>query len=203
MRSIFPKASRDAADLLKKLLVFDPAKRLTAADALRHPYVANFHDPANEPRCTRPITIPINDNEKVGLFYPNSPPSVPFPVEASAALRPVDGDENRLRRGRAVRPFVSSCRSLKVEWSLQRAIQEYRNQLYEEIVKRKKALRRAQRDAQLAHQAPAADPSGSNRGPEHAGSNASAQSAATQQPSSQHSGQHQPCLLYTSDAADE
>jgi serine/threonine protein kinase len=67
VRSIFPKASRDAADLLKKLLVFDPAKRLTAADALRHPYVANFHDPANEPRCTRPITIPINDNEKVCL----------------------------------------------------------------------------------------------------------------------------------------
>lgn len=67
VRSIFPKASRDAADLLKKLLVFDPAKRLTAADALRHPYVANFHDPANEPRCTRPITIPINDNEKVPI----------------------------------------------------------------------------------------------------------------------------------------
>jgi serine/threonine protein kinase len=65
VRTIFPKASRDAADLLKKLLVFDPAKRLTAADALRHPYVANFHDPVNEPRCSRPITIPINDNEKV------------------------------------------------------------------------------------------------------------------------------------------
>ena len=78
MRTIFPKASRDAADLLKKLLVFDPAKRLTAADALRHPYVANFHDPANEPRCTRPITIPINDNEKVGslcllLLHSSSP----------------------------------------------------------------------------------------------------------------------------------
>ena len=58
-------ASRDAVDLLQKLLVFDPAKRLTAAEALRHPYVANFHDPANEPRCTRSITIPINDNEKV------------------------------------------------------------------------------------------------------------------------------------------
>lgn len=65
VRSIFPQATRDAADLLKKLLVFDPEKRLTAAEALRHPYVANFHDPANEPRCSRPVTIPINDNEKV------------------------------------------------------------------------------------------------------------------------------------------
>lgn len=65
VRAIFPQATRDAADLLKKLLVFDPEKRLTAAEALRHPYVANFHDPANEPRCSRPVTIPINDNEKV------------------------------------------------------------------------------------------------------------------------------------------
>ena len=65
MRTIFPQATRDAADLLKKLLVFDPEKRLTASEALRHPYVANFHDPANEPRCSRPVTIPINDNEKV------------------------------------------------------------------------------------------------------------------------------------------
>jgi mitogen-activated protein kinase 15 len=62
---MFPTANREAADLLQKLLVFDPEKRFTAADALRHPYVANFHDPANEPRCTRSITIPINDNEKV------------------------------------------------------------------------------------------------------------------------------------------
>jgi hypothetical protein len=75
--------------------------------------------------------------------------------------------------------------------NVQRAIQEYRNQLYEEIVKRKKALRRAQRDAQLAHQqmAPSADASGNSRGPEHATSNVSAQSAATQQPVSQ---QHAP-----------
>lgn len=64
---MFPTANREAADLLQKLLVFDPERRYTAADALRHPYVANFHDPANEPRCTRAITIPINDNEKVRL----------------------------------------------------------------------------------------------------------------------------------------
>jgi serine/threonine protein kinase len=64
---MFPTANREAADLLQKLLVFDPEKRYTAADALRHPYVANFHDPANEPRCTRAITIPINDNEKVRM----------------------------------------------------------------------------------------------------------------------------------------
>lgn len=62
---MFPTATRDAADLLQRLLVFDPEKRLTASEALAHPYVARFHDASNEPRCTRAITIPINDNEKV------------------------------------------------------------------------------------------------------------------------------------------
>ena len=62
---MFPTATRDAADLLQKLLVFDPEKRMTATEALAHPYVARFHDVKNEPRCTRAITIPINDNEKV------------------------------------------------------------------------------------------------------------------------------------------
>lgn len=183
MRSIFPKASRDAADLLKKLLVFDPAKRLTAADALRHPYVANFHDPANEPRCTRPITIPINDNEKVT--------SSPALLSATGcAFDVLVGSGWRVSRCSWERCSKLFETTVIVFVCVQRAIQEYRNQLYEEIVKRKKALRRAQRDAQLAHNAPPADPTASTRGPEHAASNASAQSAVTQQPTSQHSGQH-------------
>jgi mitogen-activated protein kinase 15 len=65
IHTIFPQANDDAADLLRRLLVFDPDKRMTAAEALRHPYVSHFHDPNNEPRCSRPIMIPINDNEKV------------------------------------------------------------------------------------------------------------------------------------------
>jgi len=40
LRDVFPTASDDALDLLKSLLQFNPNKRLTAAQALRHPYVA-------------------------------------------------------------------------------------------------------------------------------------------------------------------
>lgn len=41
-------------DLMKKMLTFDPTKRITVAEALRHPYVSLYHDPTDEPE-----TVPI------------------------------------------------------------------------------------------------------------------------------------------------
>ena len=48
---MFPMASEDALDLLKHLLVFNPAQRYSAADALAHRYVKDFHDEAEEIVC--------------------------------------------------------------------------------------------------------------------------------------------------------
>ena len=36
----------------------------SAADALRHPYVARFHNPEDEPACPRILRIQIDDNTK-------------------------------------------------------------------------------------------------------------------------------------------
>ena len=36
-------------DLLSKMLVLDPDRRLTAAQALAHPYFAEYHDESDEP----------------------------------------------------------------------------------------------------------------------------------------------------------
>ena len=38
-----------AIDLLDRILELDPGARITAAEALAHPYLAKFADPAEEP----------------------------------------------------------------------------------------------------------------------------------------------------------
>ncbi|EPY32325.1 extracellular signal-regulated kinase 1/2 [Angomonas deanei] len=53
--SIFPMATPEAADLLSKLLVFHPAKRLTAKQVIEHPYFHKFRDPKEEGTSERPF----------------------------------------------------------------------------------------------------------------------------------------------------
>lgn len=64
LSEIYPNAPADALDLLKKLLQFNPNKRLTAEQALEHPYLSKFHDPATEPNSPHPIKISIDDDDK-------------------------------------------------------------------------------------------------------------------------------------------
>jgi len=40
LRDMFPTASDDALDMLRNLLQFNPGRRLSCEQALRHPYVA-------------------------------------------------------------------------------------------------------------------------------------------------------------------
>lgn len=50
-----------ALDLLEKMLVFDPRKRITATEALAHEYLAPYHDPSDEPEAPEPFDWSFND----------------------------------------------------------------------------------------------------------------------------------------------
>ncbi|XP_010541196.1 PREDICTED: mitogen-activated protein kinase homolog MMK2-like [Tarenaya hassleriana] len=53
----FPDMSPNGVDLLEKMLVFDPRKRITVQEALCHPYLSHLHDDLYEPVCSEPISF--------------------------------------------------------------------------------------------------------------------------------------------------
>lgn len=92
---LLPNASPDALDLIQRLMRFNPNRRITAAEALEHPYVAAFHRPDEEPAAPEPITISLPDNERLSLDrYRDAI------YEQIAALRRAD-------RTRATRPVTT------------------------------------------------------------------------------------------------
>ena len=63
-KSMFPKTSDLALDLLEKLLAFNPVKRITVEEALKHPYLEPYHDPEDEPTAA-PIPEEFFDFDKM------------------------------------------------------------------------------------------------------------------------------------------
>jgi serine/threonine protein kinase len=60
--------SAEAIDLVKKMLIFDPRKRITVKEALNHPYLTNLHceedEPESEPLSPFDFDFEIYDIKK-------------------------------------------------------------------------------------------------------------------------------------------
>jgi len=50
-----------AIDILERMLVFDPKKRVTATEALAHEYLGPYHDPSDEPISDEKFDWSFND----------------------------------------------------------------------------------------------------------------------------------------------
>ncbi|KAF1992281.1 mitogen-activated protein kinase [Aulographum hederae CBS 113979] len=50
-----------AIDMLERMLVFDPRKRIRAGEALAHPYLTPYHDPSDEPVAEEKFDWSFND----------------------------------------------------------------------------------------------------------------------------------------------
>jgi len=63
---IFPTAGPEGTDFLRETLHFNPDRRLSAVDLLRHVYISEFHNEEEEPVYPLgPLRLPIDDNTKL------------------------------------------------------------------------------------------------------------------------------------------
>uniref|UniRef100_A0A8C6W692 Mitogen-activated protein kinase 15 n=1 Tax=Nannospalax galili TaxID=1026970 RepID=A0A8C6W692_NANGA len=60
-----PDSPPEALDLLRRLLVFAPDKRLSAVQALQHPYVQRFHCPDREWTRGFDVRLPVHEGEQL------------------------------------------------------------------------------------------------------------------------------------------
>ena len=60
---IFKNVSKDAIDLIKKLTTLNPKKRLTAEQALAHPYLSQFHSLSKEVSAKSKIQLTLDDSK--------------------------------------------------------------------------------------------------------------------------------------------
>lgn len=59
-------APTEAIDLITQCITFNPSRRPDAEQALRHPFLAEFHDPDDEPGYEGgPVVLDINDNTRL------------------------------------------------------------------------------------------------------------------------------------------
>ena len=65
--SLFPDFSPLALDLLKKMLLFDPEKRITVDQALDHPYLEALHCSDDEVVMAKPVELADFDFEQCDL----------------------------------------------------------------------------------------------------------------------------------------
>lgn len=59
--SLYPHADPLAIDLLQKMLVFDPSKRISVIEALQHPYMSPLYDPSSNPPAEVPVDIEVDE----------------------------------------------------------------------------------------------------------------------------------------------
>ncbi|XP_043521324.1 extracellular signal-regulated kinase 2 isoform X3 [Frieseomelitta varia] len=67
LKDLLPEVPEKALNLISNLIVFNPNHRLTAVEALEHPYVADFHRRSNEPARGSSVVPLLRDDVQLSV----------------------------------------------------------------------------------------------------------------------------------------
>lgn len=87
LSNMYPNANPLAIDLLQKMLVFDPSKRISVTEALQHPYMSALYDPSANPPAQVPLDLDIDEDlgenmirelmwQEMLYYHPEAAPSM-------------------------------------------------------------------------------------------------------------------------------
>ena len=63
----FPGSSDESLDLLQKMLIFDPKKRITVQESLEHPFFKSIRDPKKEEEATFNLEFEFEDDNNLTI----------------------------------------------------------------------------------------------------------------------------------------
>ena len=66
-KSKFPGSSSESLDLLQKMLIFDPKKRITVQESLEHPFFKSVRDPSKEEEATFNLEFEFEDDNNLTI----------------------------------------------------------------------------------------------------------------------------------------
>lgn len=69
LSELYPDASAESLDMIRMMLQFNPQRRIRTTQALRHPYVVDFHNPDDEPDHWRIAQLPMHDHVRHSSEY--------------------------------------------------------------------------------------------------------------------------------------
>jgi serine/threonine protein kinase len=77
-KQLLPQVTNmNALDLLSKMLHFAPEQRISVQQALEHPYLAQLHDPQDEPECQSLVDFDLEDEQRVSTQHQQLPQLTP------------------------------------------------------------------------------------------------------------------------------
>jgi glycogen synthase kinase 3 beta len=94
---VFKKADRDALDLIEKLLEYTPTQRLSAIDAMVHPFFNELRDPATR----------LQDSRHPGSPSKDLPPLFDFTLHGMSCVARGLANADRLSAELSIRPDLN------------------------------------------------------------------------------------------------